>query len=419
MSPPLTTLKAIKPCASDTKSGAKPAAIRQRLGRICRSLTVITLVLLLSFEAAIDVFKPLKMLNFTGFTGMNQYYVVSKLPEFLSSSEHPDVIMTGSSLLLVPAVRCDEHMHGKKARFDHYYYRNVIDSYLRADYLQKLIRERAGNHLIIANLGTLAGMVSDQFLIFKKSLGSGKKPKLLICDVAPRGFLDRNRKEYDKTPVYIVLADYTCLGDLIKSKADLNSICVYAIGSLWRYFHDRADYRTVVMRLLAHVSGHPADMFTASMAPKGGTSPPAEQPKSEITAKADDVPDYVEKPNTLSDIGGYEYMYQKVDRRQMKKQLEFLEQTLELAQQSGVKVLLVKMPLTNENKILLDADISADLNRQIDAIAAKYRAAVCDPSMEHDYSLADFEDSSHMNRSGGEKFFDTLSKKIIALLSDR
>lgn len=106
------------------ESAAKPFAAKC-FRRFLGSVGCLIVVFLLLFELGICVLKPLTMLNATGLTTRNQYYVVSNLPEFLNFGSSPKVILTGPSLFLQPSVRCDDRLRGRCTRYDSHYIRDA------------------------------------------------------------------------------------------------------------------------------------------------------------------------------------------------------------------------------------------------------------------------------------------------------
>lgn len=396
------------------------------------SIIVLMLILLIGADAALSSYKPLKRLNDTGLTGINQYFVVAKLPEFLGSSDKPDVVLTGTSLFLHPAVRCDDALNGRRTRYDAAYIRNHIDEYRRAEYLEKELQKRLGQPAVVANLATAGGLMSDQFLIFSKCLQAGKHPKLLVCDIAPRNFLDNNQKDCFKTPVYVALADYASFNSLIEEKASFDTICRYAIGSFWHFFRESPDYKLVAMNWLAKSTGRPATLFEATSKPQvqGSSEASRKDQHGAATGSAratsvapavtserrHDAPDYTEKPNKLIDLDAYRRMYLPVDEKFCSLQFRYLQKMLALAKDNNVRVLLVAMPLSRENKDLLPAEFLPRFWSEVTEIANRYGASICKPEEDVAFDLKDFEDSAHLNKQGGEKLFKTIASSAQPLM---
>lgn len=381
---------------------------------------MLMLVMLIGFDYLVSASDPLKRLNATGFTSLRQYFVVSKLPEFLSSSRKPDIIITGSSLMLYPNVRADDEMAHRQERNDASYVRDVIDPYAYAHYLEQALKEKNSTNYEIANLATAGGMISDQFVIFRKCLAADKKPKLLVCDISPREFLDNNQVEPDKTPVYVVLSDFTCLADLLSSKAPLDETLKGALANLWNFYRNRADWKYFFVQLAAATTGHPTDIYNAAKKMQVNDPEPLDATQS---LKANKQPIAVNKEPALStlpkqyvDIASYKAMYLPVNHKNLELQLSYLRRLLILARENQIPVLLVEMPLTKTNLSLLPNSLLNYLESKVSLLASQYHANILQSSDQtafHDQD--DFEDSAHLNARGGTKLLDLLANRISGL----
>lgn len=364
--------------------------------------------------------KPLTMLNATGLTTLNQYYVVSKLPEFLNSSDSPDVIMTGSSLFLHPSVRCDDRLRGRRTRYDSLYIRDVIDTYTGCDYLASLLGKTSGKIVQIANLATAGALFSDQYMVFKKCLAKGKKPLAVICDISPRSFLDRNQSEIEKTPVYLVMAEYLSLEDLLEAKASLSSILQSIVGSKWSYLRDRGDYREVFKNFACRLSNHPGDLFHAQQREQENLNlEAAAVPKnSALGAIAEPKPEPLFTPRALDerDLNYYRKVYLPIDWNMYGKEMEFLRLYLELARAKHIAVIMVKVHLPKGNLALLPADLLQKYNADVAALAARYGATLVEPANSVKFAISDFEDNAHLNADGGDKLFRAIEPAVSAAL---
>lgn len=388
--------------------------------RFIGSVVCLTVVVLLLVELGIRVVKPLKMLNATGLTTLNQYYVVSKLPEFLNSSSRPDVIMTGSSLFLHPAVRCDDRMSGRRTRYDPLYIRDYIDPYVKCDYLASLLKELSGKSVSIANLATAGALFSDQYMVLKKCIAKRKAPKVVVCDISPRSFLDRNQLEVEKTPVYLVMAEYLSLDDLLEAKASLASILESVVGTKWSYLRDRTDYREVFKNFACRITNHPGDLFSAkNREPENLNAQQADSGRKaeEVSEKSvRNEPLYTPKAFDKRDLKYYQQVYLPIDWMMYAKEIEFLRRYLEMARANHIAVVMVEVPLPKANLALLPGDLKAKYQADIKTLAAKYQAILVEPAKDVDFIESDYEDNAHLNADGGERMYKNIAPAIAAQL---
>ena len=87
----------------------------------------------------------------------------TKLIELLCAENTPDIVLISSSLMLEPAVCCDDEMFGRKTRFDPEYYLTRINHYKHARYLERLISDKVGCQVSIDNLGLSGAVMSDHY----------------------------------------------------------------------------------------------------------------------------------------------------------------------------------------------------------------------------------------------------------------
>ena len=140
------------------------------LRRTSTSVFVLTLMCLIVFDLAIARINPLRYLNSSNCTSIHQNPVVDKLPLFMNSLSNPDVEILGSSLVLVPMVHIDDGYHHVRTRYDSWYNRNHILEYTHADYFQHQLSQALHQPIDVINLGVVASVMSDHYIISKRPL---------------------------------------------------------------------------------------------------------------------------------------------------------------------------------------------------------------------------------------------------------
>ncbi|MFN8659645.1 MAG: hypothetical protein U0105_25140 [Candidatus Obscuribacterales bacterium] len=401
--------------------------------RAAGSTFLLTLLLLVSFDVFLNCVKPLRYANHTGFTTIRQNHLVSKLPPIMESSEDRDVLLTGSSTMLVPAVRCDDEFHGRRTRFDPWYKRNFLNEYYSADYLEKLLSDAAHRPVSVWNASVSASLMSDQYLIVRKYLSTGRRPKVVIISLAPREFLDNDRKNVEKTATYSLLADFTSLPELVRETKDPWRLADAFLGVGWSYYKARGDYRSFLDSVISKTTGHPINNFQAQIVLNGGKLFD-DAPK--VVLNPEDVdygvldqvkPDYEPKPNTLKDIGSYQRMYLPINQEQFKTQTEYLNKLLTLLNQEKIATVVVDIPLVPENYALLPKEVLAQYRQMLGDQCAAHNVPLIAPgrsdgnqgvngtaipALARTYERNDYEDTVHMNASGGKKLFQSIADTI-------
>ncbi|MBX3152392.1 DUF1574 family protein [Candidatus Obscuribacterales bacterium] len=401
-------------------NGTTPGKLKRLATTIAGSTTILMIGMFIAAEAIIKEVKPLRLFNHTGLTTINQNFLVAKLPPCMSAHENPQVLLLGSSLVLVPSVRCDDDFYKRKTRYDRWYYRNVIDEYTKADFFQNELARQSGKQRNVLDLAVAASIMSDQYLILKKYLDSGKSPEMIVLGIAPRDFLDNLRQDPEKTPTYSILADLTCIKDLFEQKRSKESITNFALGYFSDVYKNRGDYKTFLTGYTARVTGHPVDLYNATKEMEKAAAATASVPTADLIAEPkndsgvldNSKPIYEARKNNLFDLKEYRRIYLPVNNQVFKTQMSYLDKFLALAQSHAIPVVLVEMPVTNENLALLPDDIKARFEKKVEMLATKYDAKVVKPLEKHRFTTEDFEDSVHLNGKGGTRVFSYVAEEI-------
>lgn len=427
-------------------SSAKPTEVQSKQTkrniplRLLSSTAIITILLFAGANIAIEKIDPLERLFWTGLTGARQHIFVSKLPKLMSSGQNPDVLVLGSSVSLYPAVRADDELAGKKARWDFWYERNVILPYDKVEFLAHHLTKSTGKKVTVTNASVAGSLVSDQFLILKKFLAAGKKTKQIVVCFSPRDFLDNNRIELDKTPTHNVLGDWTSLPELIQKGESWQKITDATLGNLSAYYLHRREFSQFLTNLTAKAFCRPVNLYEAAkqlneQANANQNTRQNQTTSTQTTARTQTTTNvawknlnenqrntffnpsnsaiYRQPPNTLYHLDEYEHMYLPVDEKQFAAQVESFNNFLILAAEKNIPVIVVNTPLPKENTALLPVETYNRYKAAMIDGCEKTGATFLDPAQEVPYSThKDFEDASHMNTSGGIKFYTSILDSI-------
>ncbi|MBX9692759.1 MAG: hypothetical protein K2Z81_10270, partial [Cyanobacteria bacterium] len=117
-----------------------------------------------------------------------------KVCEFNASETQPEVLVLGSSLSLTPAIRADlgdvsDRMTGVERKL-------MVHDYSKASYFGSQLKEKVGRDISLINLSLPAAMISDDYVILRSALLSGKRPQLVVLAVSPRDFVSNVRQKH-------------------------------------------------------------------------------------------------------------------------------------------------------------------------------------------------------------------------------
>lgn len=358
------------------------------------------LLLLVCIEGAVRVLKPLEF-QVSGKDRANGC-LQHKLLTLMSSAADPKVILTGSSLFLYPALRCDQLRSNIRARYDAKFIAREVGNYSKASCLEAALNETAKSQLTVANLATGGELMSDQYLVLQHWVSNGKKPEYAICDLSPREFQDNWQKSIQSTTICKVLSDEFSVFDLFFANlagGDLLSLLNFQSA----IYRDRALYKEACLKKYDA-------MLPSHSKPEGKDLRGAEKSSSE---------EELEKPIYDASYKGpydlkayYEKTYLPLDKVMYKKELYFLTAYLKLARKSNTKVLLVLMPLPKENLEMLPMQFREQFEADVKRIARQNKVTLLQPASQEVYASSDFEDFAHLNAQGGQKLFAAIANSF-------
>jgi hypothetical protein len=331
------------------------------------------------------------------------------------------VLIVGASGILFPSVRCDDAYYGRRTRYDAVYMAQNIWSYSRSDFFQHELSKGLGKQVDMINTAVGGCMASDQYLILKRYLASGKKPKLILLFSGPKDFIDNQRKDVTTTSTYTLLADYpTRIADIMQNNVvfvpAFQSLTDTALKAVCTYYNARTDYRDFLTDVAAKMTGHPK--FVGTPAPV--------QNKEEIKfADRKDIKPQFTESKDRKDLALFRHIYLPTDAQQFATQSKFMDKIVALAGQENIPITITFMPLTPEHIDVLGGPTFTNYKQTVRNIAQKWHVPCFDPASQVTFAGTEFEDSAHLNGAGGKKFFACLTddllkeRAVTACLDDR
>lgn len=296
-------------------------------------------------------------------------------------------MMLGSSLFLFPSARCDDQMQGKPICYDDWYMDRFVMDYDKSLYFQKLLNE-AGFKSSIKNLSISSSLMSDQNALFKTLMENGKHPKLIVCGVGPRDFVDAS-VEQSSTPTQRLLTEY-------KANKNQDFAIDFSISGL-----DAAKTRITrhIEKSLAKFKALSTDCLNVI----------AKRPEIDQAVRLNTAA----RANSLKDLKTYKRIYGSSTKESLDRQAPHIRELLASAKDHGIKVVLINMPLTKENIGILDKELYNSYVSTIKEAAKEYDTVFLDIGSQSTFRTdTDFEDSSHMSAEGGKKLFKTVVTTI-------
>ncbi len=334
-----------------------------------------------------------------------------KIFEYICSSQNPQVVMMGSSLLAVPSLSCDQAFVRAKGPYPSVPDMFAFSHYKRCDYFKMLLSNKLGKKVEIVNLG-LAGIVaSDQRLILEKALAFDKKPSMVVWTIAPAEFIWNDGCGVDKTRIGLAFKTYSW-------PVDAGALALAAD----RLRREVTWHFDLLENELAACKTPMGDCFSKLLhRSETSNQTVATKPAPEVDALAGITSkiDAYGRTNKLEDIANFRRNYAKMDGKLFDQQLEYFTKTLDLCNEHDVPVVIVNMPLTKYNRELIDKSVYAKYLAQVTEISKKHRQPFINMDDSEQFTLSDFYDSTHLNESGGKKLFTALSERISKLAAEQ
>jgi hypothetical protein len=335
-----------------------------------------------------------------------------KFAQFRANPHKPDVLILGSSLTLIPAVRVDAIARGERTRLDMQASFESLN-YDKAQYLESKLSKMGIADARVLNMSAIAAMSSDYLMMLETLLQKKCKPELIVCAIAPRDFVClrhganiaalthfRNQLTYiDRTFPEFVLGDKLGGSPLFTAIAEKH----FKVLNAWQAM--RSCCSSKLLSILA---------TTASKSPfKSNFDNAYLAALSSEPLTYDYEPSFGPRANILSDLEQYKDYYQPPNWSGYGVQKAAFEQLLQKAKAEMIPVAVISMPVTAANLELLDPDLLSAYKKDVREIATKNHAAFYNLQTSDYFKTADFEDSVHLNEFGGKKLFDYLAEELV------
>lgn len=304
------------------------------------------------------------------------------------------VALIGSSLIIAPLWSSDVNRGYFKTDCMGHHTSRVLTENLQKD----------GIDADVVSLATAGQFVSDTYLIVDKYLRD-KKPQILIYGVAPRDFMDDTSGGLALTSVF----------DEVVGVEDFNKISALFFNT----FEERLDFvlnrSTYLYRKRGRYQTKFQDNFAKLVAKVMGDP----QTKVSVSGSNDPLAGFLLAGNRdeiwTKSIEEYGRRYRYFNEQQFNKQKDCFRALLTLCKERNIKLYVMAMPLTADNRKLMPAGF---YDRYISFVRqATENASVPFSDLNRGYVDNDFYDTVHLNGLGGEKFLTTVGAVVSAKTS--
>ncbi|HEY9789871.1 MAG TPA: hypothetical protein V6D22_05715 [Candidatus Obscuribacterales bacterium] len=311
--------------------------------------------------------------------------------KFSQLKQKPHVVLLGSSLMMYPFWAVDKQADA-----------NIPDifNHRESRALQAALDKRKAGNNYVYSFAIFGQMVSDAYIYVNEFLKGPKTPDYVVFGIAPRDFHDSDLPAPMATYSFKRLVDLNNFPSYVgmylpsfQEKMDwlMGRIC-YFYGHRWRLQHD-------VNRSI----GRAYDRF--EIATNGSETKPADAAAGFMLAGREDV-------RWNSSLNEYKRRYRDIGGKDFELQFSFLERMLQLCQSRHIKVIVVNMPLSRDNRQLLPDGFYSNFSKRVDKVVTAYGDQYLDLGASAEFQHDDFWDTTHLNHFGGHKLLSHIAPLI-------
>jgi hypothetical protein len=226
------------------------------------------------------------------------------------------------------------------------------------------------------------------YLVEEKLFTASKKPKIVVYGIGPRDFMDTSLRAETRTPAFEGL--YT-VEDIVRDEFSLTPIpqdkLELIADRLFVLYSKRSQFQRQLEEKLMAITK------------------PTPNPSREHKA---------ETPWDKS-IREYKGRYAQINPSQLSKQRQFLVCLFNRMRQKDIKLIVVNMPLTRDNRDLMSPGVYSNYLHSLKAAALKTNTSFIDLDKDK-FENDKFFDSAHLNSAGAQLVAARLSRPIAAAL---
>lgn len=338
------------------------------------------------------------------FASPNRSMVWWTIDDFRKQEKEPDVVLIGSSLLM-------HALHGGDAEYLQLPQNEVFHH--KAAMLEDLLRKKTGAPVNTFAFALAGQMASDVYALSSTLFTAEKKPKAIVYSIAPRDLMDNTLSSPASTEIFRFMNHLGGAKDVAwQARTGFLEKVEYALEKISSLYEHRQyfvylqhKYAESLLRVIGYKN--PTEIHTPfALRRIALLDLPEETGINERIA----CPNL---PKAFTDNSEeYRMRYQPFKEKPFKTQVEYLDKFLSFCQKEGIAVVLVNMPLLEDNIKLMPPGTYDLYKSTVQSLAAKHNAQFLDLQKDSNLTREHYCDTAHMNGLGGMKFFQLLSEKL-------
>lgn len=330
--------------------------------------------------------------------------------------DSPRVILLGSSLMVAPTLQAEAEF--QKQPLKRFHQRN-LDSF--AENLNAAIKNESNQKVAVRSYLLAVGgeMASDALILLKaltadSSFAARNADTYVVYGIAPRDFHDNLFPRVDASASFKTFADLTDLPALFAAEPSLTDVdklsaCGERLSSLYRYRNDWQNLVTIKSKRViekcipAVVFDKYSDSLTLKPTKRGLL--PGEAVGTPLVVPGAAV-DHSDWQTTAAE---YRKRYLPASESRLNAQIGYFEQLLSHCKKHDIQLLVVNMPLSQDNMKILPSDFYAGYLARTTALCARYDVEYKDLNQGAMHDNSNFVDSVHLKPSVSSAFMRELA----------
>lgn len=335
------------------------------------------------------------------------------LQECQSHKSAPDIVLLGSSLVMIPV--CLQDADFLKSDID-------ATSHHRSHYMEHTLASALNlqeeKQPRCFNFALPGGMISDDYMVARALFRDNRKPKAIVLGLTLRDFIDSHMQCPASTDTFRYLQRFDNIDDLVDlSMPQFWQRIDYLSGKGLYLWGKKLDLQAV---LAENTKAKLNPLFSTLYRDSALNHLPANAPTNSGLAgqlKPEIEPGmfivHANDPHAYEDNSNeYRARFRGNHHDMFNRQLIFLRKFLALAASRHIPVVLVNMPLRPENMQLMPPCFYDRYLQSAKIAANEFGTAFVDLNSQTVFEKSDFRDTAHMNGSGGKKLIDQVVAAI-------
>ncbi len=383
-----------------------PQALRQLFGVMRRSYIALAILSFLLLDFAVR--STYCYWHHDRFSSPNRSWAWWAVQDMQKQQHIPDILLLGSSLML-SVVHDGDATYLKQSQDAVYHHRSY--------YLEHLLKQKSVGDLTTFSMAIGGQMASDAFAIVSTLFNSTEHPRVIVYGIAPRDFIDSMFLDPATTETYRFM---TKAGNRsLTATAGHNSFwnkTNSAAESACFLYDKRLDFVEIGQRwtrCLLSQCLNIADFDTVKAPVELKLIAKFNQPEDAGPNQWLASPHDPSRFKFRDNLPEYRQRYSLFKPKVYKTQIAYFERFLKYCRDAGIGVVLVNMPITNENMEILPAGIYRRYSADVAKLAQKYDARLVDFNKAGTFDHSQFADSVHVNGLGAVRFLELLSDNLL------